>query len=258
MPVTIKPCPHPLVERVYSAQALPLESGGTTPLNVYIPREQGDYLYSLVRHYKPALTIEVGMANGLSTLFISSAHADNGLGGRHIAIDPYQRTDWKNVGIGLIRQAGLVDHIRLIELPSHQALPDLEREEVRANLVFIDGAHLTDYVFTDALCSDRLLGLNGLLAFDDSDWPAVQPVIRYFLANRHYEPAYPEIVIEPPPGRPSFLGRMLCRVPVLQDRLRPDFLRPARGLGIVGRCVVLRKLKADDRNSQKREEHQTF
>lgn len=251
-------CHHPLVDQIYASRTLPLEAGGTTPLNVYIPREQGNFLYSLVRHYKPSLTIEVGLANGLSALFISAAHADNAIDGQHIAIDPYQRSDWNNVGVGLLRQAGLTSRFRLIELPSHQALPDLEREGVRAGLVFIDGAHLTDYAFTDALCSDRLLEVNGLLAFDDADWPSVQPVIRYFLANRHYVPAHPEIVIEPPPGRPSRLGHMARRIPVLRQRLRTDFLHLDTDLGIAGRCVVLGKTKQDDRDSQNRGAHRSF
>jgi len=228
------------------------------PLNVYIPREEGDYLYSLVRHYQPTVTVEVGLGNGLSTLFLCAAHADNGLGGRHIAIDPCQRSQWNNVGVGLVQQAGLKEHLRLVELPSHQALPDLEREGIRAGLVFIDGAHLTDYVFADALGADRLLTAPGLLAFDDSDWPAVQTVIRYFLANRHYQPAHPEIVIEPPPGRPSLALRLLRRLPLIHDRLRSEFARPAAELGILGRCVVLRKLKDDDRNSQDPAAHRAF
>ncbi len=254
----ITQCRHLLVERIYSSLTLPLEDGGSTPLDVYIPRAEGDYLYSLVRHHKPAMTVEVGLANGLSALFITAAHAENSIGGRHVAIDPYQRTDWNNVGVGLIRQAGFADYLRLIELPSHQALPDLEREGVKAGLIFIDGAHSTDYVFSDALCSDRILAVNGLLAFDDSDWPAVQPVIRYFVTNRHYEPAHPEIIIEPPPGRPFALGRLLCRLPVLRDRLRSDFVRLPADLGIVGRCVVLRKLREDDRDSQNRHGHRVF
>jgi predicted O-methyltransferase YrrM len=256
--MTIIPCNHPLVQSIYQSRTLPLESGGTTPLNVYIPREQGDYLYTLVRHYKPKTTIEVGLANGLSALFLTAGHADNGIGGRHIAVDPFQKTDWNNVGVGLIRHAGFADMFRLVELPSHQALPALELEGVRAGLIFIDGAHLTDYVFSDALCSDRILETQGLIAFDDSDWPAVQPVIRYFLANRHYQPAHPEVIIEPPPGRPSQIGRLVSRMPALRDQLRPDFVKLPSDLGILGRCVVLRKLQDDNRNSQDRECHRRF
>src|SRR5262245_36459880 len=119
------------------------------------------------------------MANGLSTLFITAAHRDNGPDGRHIAIDPYQHSDWRGVGMGLIRQAGLSDRVRLIEEPSHQALPLLEREGARAGLIFIDGAHLFDYVMADFLVSDWLLDAGGVIAFDDSDCPGVHGVIRY-------------------------------------------------------------------------------
>src|SRR5688572_27094856 len=113
----VKPCPHPLVERLFSSRSIPLEWGGTTPLNVYIPRQQGDYLYSLVRHYRPATTVEVGMANGISTLFIAAALEENGKG-QHVAIDPFQSTDWKGIGVGLVKQAGLSHRVRLIEKPS--------------------------------------------------------------------------------------------------------------------------------------------
>jgi predicted O-methyltransferase YrrM len=259
---TITRCPHPLVEEVYASRQLPLETGGSAPMNVYIPREEGDYLYSLVGQARPLVTVEVGMANGLSTLFIAAAHRDNGDGGRHIAIDPFQARDWHNVGIGLLRQAGVADLVRLVELPSHQGLPALEREGVRAGLIFIDGAHLTDYVMADFLVGDRILDVGGLIAFDDADWPAVKAAIRYVLANRSYEVAHPEVVIEPAPGRPSIPARILRaagrRSRWLGDRLNPSFLQPDANLGIAGRCVVLRKKADDARDSQSRDGHRAF
>ena len=254
--------PHPLVAEIFAKRHLPLESGGTTPLDVYIPPEQGNFLYSLIRHYRPAVTIEIGMANGLSTLFITSAHADNGAGGRHIAIDPFQSTDWRNIGVGLIRLAGLEKFCRLVELPSHQALPDLEREGVRAGLVFIDGSHLFDYVMADFLCVDRILDVGGLMVFDDSDWPAVRPVIRYVVTNRHYTVAHPDVAIEAPPGRVSLAAKVLRAVaraiPAFGSRLRPSFLVPDEEMGLNGRCIVLRKEAEEDRDSQQIRNHQDY
>jgi predicted O-methyltransferase YrrM len=224
-------------------------------MDVYIPREEGDYLYSLVRQLRPSRTVEVGMANGLSSVFIAQALRDNGVG-RHTAIDPFQNSDWHGAGMALVAKAGLADVVDLVELPSHQALPDLERSGVRAEFVFIDGSHLFDYVLTDFLCTDRLLADGGLIAFDDSDWPAVTQVIRYAISNRHYEVAFPEVVIEPSRYSPGLANRLLRRVaravPKFGTRLRPDFLNPSYEQGIRGRCVVLRKLKADDRDSQSR------
>ena len=254
-------CVHPAIVEAYEMRVVPVEGGGTAPMNVYIPREEGDYLYSLVRHIHPGLTVEVGMANGLSTLFIAQALHENGEG-RHVAIDPFQSSDWRGAGMALLRKAGLESIVELREKVSHQALPELEQEGVKAGFIFIDGAHLFDYVMADFLCSDRILEINGLIAFDDSDWPAVHQAIRYVLANRKYEVAFPEVVIENPRFTPTLFGRMLRRtgaaMPKLGEKLRPDFLVPSESIGVKGRCVVLRKLGDDDRDSQNRKSHQAF
>jgi len=254
-------CNHSVVDEIYRTRTIPVDGGGTAPMNVYIPREEGDYLYSLVRQLRPNLTVEIGMANGLSTLFIAQALHENGHG-RHVAIDPFQSTDWRGAGLALLRKAGLESVVELREKFSHQALPELEREGVKAEFIFIDGAHLFDYVMADFLCSDRILEINGLIAFDDSDWPAVHQAIRYVLANRKYEVAFPEVVIENPRFTPTLFGRMLRRtgaaVPKLGEKLRPDFLVPSESIGVKGRCVVLRKLGEDDRDSQNRKFHHAF
>jgi predicted O-methyltransferase YrrM len=249
----VRRCPSRVVEETYTTRTIPRADGTSIPMDVYIPREQGDYLYSLVRDLRPDITLEVGMANGLSSLFIAEALRENGVG-RHIAIDPFQHSDWGGAGLALLRKAGLKDLVELIELPSHQALPDLERSGVRPGFVFVDGSHLFDYVMTDFMCTDRVLPVGGLIAFDDSDWPAITCALRYALHNRHYEAAYPEVVIESARYTPTLPARLLRRVaklsPKLASRLRPDFLTPDYELGIRGRCVVLRKLADDDRDSQ--------
>ena len=86
-------CTEPIIDRVYQERWVPRRDLSRRPLEIYIPREEGNYLYSLVRWLRPQVTVEVGMANGLSTLFIASGLRDNGYG-RHIAIDPFQSSDW--------------------------------------------------------------------------------------------------------------------------------------------------------------------
>lgn len=248
-------CRHPTIERLYSERTVSRADGSSGLMDVYIPREQGDYLYSLVRSLRPSVTLEIGMANGLSTFFIAQALRENGHG-RHIAIDPFQLSDWGGAGLTLLREAGLDSLVELIQKPSHQAIPELEQAGITAQLTFIDGNHLFDYVMADFLCVDRVLEPSGLMAFDDSDWPAIAQVIRFVLTNRKYGVPFPEIVIENPRIAPTLLGRMLRRagkiVPQLGAKLRPDFMTPAHELGVKGRCVVLQKLSEDNRDSQSR------
>lgn len=247
----LRRCPQPLVDVLYQARIVQLADGSTRSMDVYVPREQGDLLYSIVRHLRPETTVEIGMANGLSTLFIAQGLKDNG-SGRHIAIDPFQNSDWGGAGFTSLRRAGLDSLVRLVEKPSHQGLPLLEEEGTRAQFVFIDGAHVLDYVMADFLCADRILEVGGLMAFDDSDWDAVSRVIRFILSNRHYEVAFPDIVIEDPCYRPTTLGNITRSagkaIPALHKKLRPNFIVPDYELGIRGRCVVLRKQAEDDRN----------
>jgi hypothetical protein len=160
-----------------------------------------------------------------------------------------------------MRQAGLDSLVQVCEAFSHQALPELERSGVRAQFAFIDGAHLFDYAITDFLCLDRMLEIGGLVAFDDSDWPAIRQAIRFVLANRAYEVAFPEVVIEgraPTATISARAVRMAGRImPQLGKKLRPDFMVPDEDVGIRGRCVVLRKLGEENRDSQSRC-HQPF
>jgi predicted O-methyltransferase YrrM len=248
-------CPLPLIGELYTSRSVRLANGSERPLAVYIPREEGDLVYSLVRHIEPDVTVEIGMANGFSTLFIAQALQDSGHG-THIAIDPYQQSSWGGAGLTALRRAGLDSLVRLIEKPSHQALPELEQEGVVIQFAFIDGSHLFDYVMSDFLCADRILAVGGYLAFDDSDWLSVLKVIRFAITNRHYQVAFPQVVVEDPCYRPTFLGewaRALGRAfPLLGKKLSPDFLKPGYQLGIRGRCVILRKLAEDDRNGQTR------
>src|SRR5437899_1959202 len=73
-------CSNSVIEDIYRDRVVTLADGRRKPLDVYVPRAEGNYLYSLIRHLRPNFTVEVGMANGLSSLFIAQALKDNGHG----------------------------------------------------------------------------------------------------------------------------------------------------------------------------------
>ena len=79
-----------VIERIYRTGKVEDPSRGPiTPFPASIPYETGALLYSMVSREQLGRTLEVGMAYGLSTLFICQAHGDRG-SGAHTAIDPYQ------------------------------------------------------------------------------------------------------------------------------------------------------------------------
>lgn len=241
------------IERTFKTRSLVDRAGGRQPLNVFIPRAEGDLLYSLVRFLRPRVSIEVGLANGISAAHIAAGLRENGVG-QHIAIDPFQHSDWADIGLATLEHAGVAKRVSVDQRPSHWVLPELESRGLRAQFAFIDGSHLFEYVIADFLGVDRILDVGGLIAFDDSDWPAITNVIRFALRNRNYAIFDTGTVIEPSPHRPRLAARWLrklaARSRLLSRILSDEFVTPSHELGIRGRCVVLQKQEHDDRDCQ--------
>ncbi len=257
--ISSRPAAEPMsgwavVDEMFRSRRVVCGDGSTRPLDVYIPRAQGELLHQLVGETRPQTTLEIGLANGISALLIAEALREQGFG-CHIAIDPFQNSDWGDAGVVALRQAGLDPLVTIDRRMSHHALPDLADRGTRVQFAFVDGSHLFDYVLADLLNVDRLLDVGGLIAFDDADFPAVEAVIRFALTNRHYV-VHPTDPVEPCPYRPSPIARLARRVavavPGIRRRCRCDFLRPAHDLGILGRFAVLRKVAEDDRDDQSR------
>ena len=176
---------NPLIERIYATGMVEDDQGQRYDLVSAIKYAEGRALYELIRTRKAARTLEVGMAYGLSTLFMCQAHADNG-SGFHTAVDPRQSGEWQSLGIANVRKAGLESFCRIIEAPSDSALPKLVADGENFDLVFIDGKHLFDFVLVDFYYSDKLLKPNGCIVFHDYWMPAVRKAISFVLHNRNY------------------------------------------------------------------------
>lgn len=154
---------------------------------------EGKMLYDLVNDNEMKLTLEVGCAMGTSALYITQALAENGKGGKHIAIDPNQSTQYKSIGSTSVERAGLSGQFELMEEPSYLALPKLLERQRRGelgkfDLIFIDGWHTFDYTLVDFFYADLLLAKHGILLLDDIRHPGVARVLSYVKRNyRHYD-----------------------------------------------------------------------
>ena len=186
-----------VLERLYREGEVVHRNGRRMPIHPPgISPEKGEYLFRLVRQCRPDVTLEVGFAYGVSTLFIAEALRQNGTG-RHLVIDPRQRTRFDGLGLRHVEEAGLSPWITFFEEPAELCLPRLVSEDVRLDLAFDDGGHLFDHVITEFLFLSRLLRTGGLLVFDDTNLPGVGRACDFVAANR---PDFAEVCAAPPPG----------------------------------------------------------
>jgi predicted O-methyltransferase YrrM len=167
--------------------------------------DDGMALYNLVRKSGAKNTLEIGLAYGLSALFVCQAHCDQGESGSHTAIDPQQSSYWKSIGSLNIERAGLGRFFQLYEGCSYTVLPQLLEKNARFDLIFIDGMHTFDYTLVDFFYADLMLNPGGYIIFHDVWMPSVRKALMYVLQNRNYRLA-PESLWDP-----TNLGKRIWR-----------------------------------------------
>jgi len=152
-----------------------------------VSREQGELLAALHAKIRPAVSIEVGMAYGYSTLFIADAMHEHGYG-QHFAIDPFQRDHWKGIALAAVDRLHFGHRVRHVNDYSLPALVRMHEQGVRADYVFIDGLHTFDGAFVDFVCADRLLNVGGVIILDDMWMPSIRKVASFIASNlAHYQ-----------------------------------------------------------------------
>jgi predicted O-methyltransferase YrrM len=133
-----------------------------------------------------SLTVEVGMAYGVSSMAFALAHLAAGQkrGIHHVAIDPFQSTQWHNIGRENLKRIGYLKQTKVIEAPSYAALPAiLPKLGGRVDVVLVDGWHTFDATLLDAMYAIMLLRMGGYLIIDDMWMPAIRKVARYISTN---------------------------------------------------------------------------
>lgn len=154
------------------------------PVDAAIEPRFAEALTRQVRACRPKLAIEIGMANGVSTLAILAGLEPEA---RLISIDPYQDSYWKGAGRALIAQSDRSASHELRQEPDYLALPALLQEGLRIDFAYIDGMHTFDYVALDAFFVDKLLPVGGVVGFNDCGFRSIHKFLRFWRSHRHYE-----------------------------------------------------------------------
>lgn len=215
-----------------------------------IAREEGEFLQSLIYKADPTVSLEVGLAYGVSTLFICDAlHKRPET--RHIVIDPDQHSVWEGIGMRNLQAAGYQELIELHTMPSFRALPQLEAQGLRVDFAFIDGWHTFDYAFVDFYFIDKLLNVGGIVVLDDANWPAIRKLCRYIATNHAYTPICMADAPDRRISRKKRLLNMAMRFPYLSRKLpttlRSELIETDARLGLWGACIAFLKESEDTR-----------
>ena len=116
-----------MVDAIYARGSVDDEEGNAVHLRPHsLERPQGEALRDLASAVSAERTIEVGLALGMSALFLCQGRAATRWAS--VAIDPFQAESWNGAGLRTLREAGVEEHEEVIEQESQLALPRLVAE----------------------------------------------------------------------------------------------------------------------------------
>ena len=183
-----KPKNTPYIIKTLNSKIIRLNDGKQIKLHSGINYDEGKYLYNLIIKENMKKIIEVGFAYGISSMFIIMALKNNDKNTQLISIDPFQSSQWNNIGIYNISQISKDKSIhKLYEDFSYNVLPQLlkenEKSKTKYDMVFIDGWHTFDYALIDVFYSIMITKIGGYLILDDALHPGVSKLINFIDTN---------------------------------------------------------------------------
>lgn len=226
------------------------ENGMVYKLHSHTNANQGLELQRIINQLKPAITLEIGLAYGISSLFILEALKKNN-GKKHFIIEPFPDIYWNNIGLNNIKKAGYFDLIDFRKDFSYNVLPKLHYENERIDFAYIDTTKVFDIVLTDFFFIDKLLNVEGVVVFDDVTFPGIRKIARFLCKNPNYK-----IVLQHHKDKKSLrlrilnqMQRLLVNLIPFKDRYSSDIsFESDEELGIDYHCLGFKKISEDLRN----------
>jgi predicted O-methyltransferase YrrM len=147
-----------------------------------VKKEEGDFLYNTIINNKFKKCLEVGMAYGISAMYILLALKKlNTKNIKLYSIDPNQSTQWNNFGVKLVKNIKMNKYHKLIEDKSYNVLPQLT--DKKFDFIFIDGWHTFDYTLLDFFYASLMLRIGGIIVVDDAYHEGVNKFMKYIDTN---------------------------------------------------------------------------
>jgi len=177
---------HQVIERLLREGNVVAQMDGSTRqvFPIGITRAEGESLRAWVIREQAMCTIEIGLAYGISALFICAGLLANGVSNaRHVVLDPHQETGFANCGLQLLNEAGVADLVEHQAKESEIILPQFLAEGRRFDLAFVDGNHRFDGVFVDLRYLGQIVRPGGIIFLDDYQLRSVSRAVSFYTNN---------------------------------------------------------------------------
>ncbi len=235
---------NPVLEEVLRTREVVSDQGERLPLRDEITRDEGEFLQRIIYTIKPKVSLEIGLAHGISAMFICDALRKIDAR-KHIVMDPYQHsTRYNGIGLKNLRQAGYEDLIDFIEEPSETVLPELLKRKTRIDFAFVDGWHTFDHTLVDFFYINMMLNIGGVVAFDDADWQSISKLCRFI--SRY--PCY-KFFARLPSKRPKRKEVFIIAETIFSGLITgKEHIEKDLNVARSGRCIAFKKEKEDTRD----------
>ena len=172
------------VKEIFETNIIVDDKGERIRVHSHTPLEQGLFLQKIFDVINPKKSLEVGLAYGISTLFILEKHRDIKSSDRaHIVIEPFP---WGQTAIYNIQKEGLMNYVDIRNDLSDVIIPTLYLAKERIQFAYVDTTKLFDVVMQDFYFIDKILDVGGVIIIDDCDTGGINKVARFINGLPHY------------------------------------------------------------------------
>lgn len=242
-----------LLHEILATNTVKDQHGNAVPLHSSIHTDEVEFISKMIKDHNLSRAVEVGCAMGISSLTIAESIAGTN-GAFHHIIDPFQQSQWNNIGVNNLKKAGF-QNFQLIEDYSEFALPRMVKEGVKVNFGFIDGWHTFDHTLLDFFYINRMLEIGGIIIIDDVHMPAVNRAARYIYNYPAYQYAGKVQYKETTSKRKTFetIGRLFSGIQYLvgskisKELLNSKLLKSDKHLNLDCSMIAFKKVAEDKR-----------
>lgn len=238
------------LDKAFQTSQIEMSDDVYVPLHSHTSKGQGLFLQELFDDIKPEKSLEVGLAYGISAMFILEKHKEyNHNKNSHIVIEPFP---WGGAAEYNIKKEGLFELLEIYYQKSHDVLPKLYQQNERIQYAYIDTTKVFDIVLQDFYFIDKLLDVNGLIILDDCNgqWPGVQRVARFINVLPHYGifKTYDKSIKSIKRNIAEKVVRSLINAVPFKDKFYPSSnFKTDEELGLDYSCIAFQKIGEDNR-----------